>query len=87
MSAGGPIVDPRVDGTVIVPLAPFKLSARPWVVPAKSEIRMELTVPKKEAVIVIDGQFTRKINDEDKISITRAEKPRTVRENQKRWVL
>jgi len=30
MSAGGPIVDPRVDGTVIVPLAPFKLSARPW---------------------------------------------------------
>ncbi|GFO96558.1 ATP-NAD/AcoX kinase [groundwater metagenome] len=75
MSAGGPIVDPRVDGTVIVPLAPFKLSARPWVVPAKSEINMELIVPKKEAVIVIDGQFTRKINYEDKISITRAEKP------------
>jgi NAD+ kinase len=75
MSAGGPIVDPRVDGTVIVPLAPFKLSARPWVVPAKSEISMELTVPKKEAVIVIDGQFTKKINYEDKIRITQAEKP------------
>src|SRR3989304_2011222 len=75
MSAGGPIVDPRVNGTVIVPLAPFKLSARPWVVPAKSEIRIELTVPKKEAVIVIDGQFTRKINYEDRILITRAEKP------------
>jgi len=41
MSAGGPIVDPRVDGTVIVPLAPFKLSSRPWVVPAQSEIRVE----------------------------------------------
>lgn len=75
MSAGGPIVDPRVDGTVIVPLAPFKLSARPWVVPAKSEISMELTVPKKDAVLVIDGQFTRKINNEDRIYITRAEKP------------
>ncbi len=75
MSAGGPIVDPRVDGTVIVPLAPFKLSARPWVVPAKSEISMELTVPKKEAVIVIDGQFTRKISHEDKIHITQAKKP------------
>jgi len=75
MSAGGPIVDPRVDGTVIVPLAPFKLSARPWVVPAESEIRMELTIPKKEAVIVIDGQYTRKINVDDKISITKAEKP------------
>jgi|Deesub1362A_J573_1020465.scaffolds.fasta_scaffold00223_36 NAD+ kinase len=29
MSAGGPIVDPNVQGIVIVPLAPFKLSARP----------------------------------------------------------
>jgi NAD+ kinase len=75
MSAGGPIVDPRVDGMVIVPLAPFKLSARPWVVPAKSEIRMELTTPKKEAVIVIDGQYTKKINEDDKIFITKAEKP------------
>jgi NAD+ kinase len=75
MSAGGPILDPRVDGTVIVPLAPFKLSARPWVVPAKSETRLELTVPKKEAVLVIDGQYTRKINEEDVILITKAEKP------------
>ncbi len=75
MSAGGPIVDPGVDGTVIVPLAPFKLSARPWVVPAGSEIRVELTVPKKEAVVVIDGQYTRKIKEDDKIFITKADKP------------
>src|SRR3989304_369684 len=75
MSAGGPIVDPRVDGTVIVPLAHFKLSSRPWVVPAESEIRLELTVPKKEGVVVIDGQFTRKIKEDDKIFITKADKP------------
>lgn len=75
MSAGGPIVDPRVDGTVIVPLAPFKLSARPWVVPAKSKIRVEITVPKKEAVLVIDGQYTRKIKEDDTILITKADKP------------
>lgn len=75
MSAGGPIVDPRVDGTVIVPLAPFKLSSRPWVVPDKSEIKVELTVPKKEAVLVIDGQYTRKIKEDDTIFITKADKP------------
>ncbi|KCZ73527.1 putative sugar kinase [Candidatus Methanoperedens nitroreducens] len=75
MSAGGPIVDPRVDGTVIVPLAPFKLSARPWVVPAQNEIRVELVIPKKEAVIVIDGQYTRKISENDRILITKADKP------------
>ncbi len=75
MSAGGPIVDPRVDGTVIVPLAPFKLSSRPWVVPDRSEIRVELTVPKKEGVLVVDGQYTRKINVDDTILITKADKP------------
>jgi len=75
MSAGGPIVDPRVDGTVIVPLAPFKLSSRPWVVPAQSEIRVELTIPKKEAVLVIDGQYTRKIKEDDTILISKADKP------------
>lgn len=75
MSAGGPIIDPRVDGTVIVPLAPFKLSSRPWVVPARSDIRVELTVPKKEAVLVIDGQYTRKIKEDDTIIITKADKP------------
>lgn len=75
MSAGGPIVDPRVDAAVIVPLAPFKLSARPWVVPASSEIRVELTIPRKEAVIVVDGQFTRKIKEDDKILITKESKP------------
>ncbi|MBE0521174.1 MAG: NAD(+)/NADH kinase [Candidatus Methanoperedenaceae archaeon] len=75
MSAGGPIIDPRVDGIVIVPLAPFKLSARPWVVPASSEIRIELTLPKKEAVVVIDGQYTRNIREEDRVFITKADKP------------
>ncbi len=75
MSAGGPIVDPRVDATVIVPLAPFKLSSRPWVVPATSEIKVELTLPKKEAVIVIDGQYTRKIKEDDTILITKEKTP------------
>jgi NAD+ kinase len=38
-----------------VPLAPFKLSARPWVVPGSSKIRLTMTMPEKEAVIVLDG--------------------------------
>jgi NAD+ kinase len=75
MSAGGPIIDPRVDGIVIVPLAPYKLSSRPWVLPARSKIKVELTVPKKEAVLVIDGQYSRTIKEEDTIIITRADKP------------
>ncbi|MCQ6963130.1 NAD(+)/NADH kinase [Methanolobus chelungpuianus] len=75
MSAGGPIVDPRVDASLVVPLAPFKLSARPWVVPASSTIKVEMVIPEKEAVIVIDGQHTYGIKARDVVTLTRAKYP------------
>ena len=75
MSAGGPIVDPRVDAALIVPLAPFKLSARPWVVPSSSKISVEMTIPEKEAAIVIDGQHSYSIKATDKVTLTQAENP------------
>ncbi len=75
MSAGGPIVDPRVDAVVLVPLAPFKLSARPWVLPAESVIKVDLDLPEKEALVVIDGHNVATISKKDHITISRAETP------------
>jgi len=72
MSAGGPIVHPGVNAAIIVPIAPFKLSARPTVVDINSEINLELLVTKN-AELVIDGQFYRKIGKEHRISITKGE--------------
>jgi NAD+ kinase len=72
MSAGGPIVDPRVDACIIVPIAPFKLSARPTVVNASSKLSLQL-LEMKEAELVIDGQFYRPIGKEHRISITKGE--------------
>ncbi len=72
MSAGGPIVHPGVNAAIIVPIAPFKLSARPTVVDINSEINLELLVTK-DAELVIDGQFYRKIGKEHRISITKGE--------------
>ncbi len=61
MSVGGPLVHPAVRGTVLAPIAPFKLSARPWVVPAESEVRLTLmerdsAQGMQQARVVIDGQ-------------------------------
>ena len=75
MSAGGPIVDPRVDAAVVVPLAPFKLSSRPWAVPGHSRIKVELLLPDKEAVVVVDGQYSQVISSNDVIRIEKASKP------------
>jgi len=71
MSAGGPIVDPRVDACIIVPLAPFALSARPVVVPADSKVRLKLL--EKNAELVMDGQLYREIESGEEIEITKGE--------------
>lgn len=75
MSAGGPIVDPRVDGIIIVPLAPYKLSARPWVVPGRGVIRLELLREDKECMVVVDGQYTTNVTRKDVLTFTRCETP------------
>ncbi|MDM7935286.1 MAG: NAD(+)/NADH kinase [Methanothrix sp.] len=75
MSAGGPIVDPRVDAIVLVPMAPFKLSSRPWVIPGGSVIEVKLKLPEKDALVVVDGQSTTTISVEDTIVISKAKTP------------
>lgn len=67
MSAGGPIVDPRVEAFIIVPICPFKLGARPTVVPNESQIKVKLLREGKKAITVIDGQFEGEINYMDEI--------------------
>jgi len=75
MSAGGPIVDPRVDAAIVVPLAPFKLASRPWVVPANSTIKVELLLSGKEAEVVVDGQYSQNITSNHTIRIEKAANP------------
>ncbi len=75
MSAGGPIVSPRVNAIVVVPIAPFKLSSRPWVIPSDSEITIRLSSPKKEAVVAIDGQKSYRIKPEDIVKLKKSKYP------------
>lgn len=67
MSAGGPIVDPRVEAFLIVPICPFKLSARPLVVSNKSVITVKLLRKGKKAIAVIDGQYEEEINHMEEV--------------------
>ena len=67
MSAGGPIVDPRVGAFIIVPICPFKLGARPTVVPDDSVIKVKFLREGKTAVAVIDGQLEEEINYMDEM--------------------
>ena len=73
MSAGGPIVDPRVGAFIIVPICPFKLGARPTVVPNDSVIKVKFLREGKKAVAVIDGQSEEEINYMDEIIFNKAD--------------
>jgi len=74
MSVGAPIVDPKVEALVIAPMAPFKLSARPFVVPATSNITVRL-VRKKPCVLVVDGQDEMPLDGGEEIEFTKSERP------------
>lgn len=61
MSVGGPLVHPLVHGTVLAPIAPFRLSARPWVVPSDAVVELQLmdrdsAQGEQQARVVVDGQ-------------------------------
>jgi NAD+ kinase len=74
MSAGGPIVDPRIEGFLLVPLAPYMLSSRPWLVSTDRslEVRLENTKPAK---LVIDGQKTWDLDERASLAVSRSPDP------------
>lgn len=65
MSAGGPIVDPNVDAFVIVPISPYELATKPYVVPVEKEIIVNLIEEDKSCLMVIDGQKQFSVDEED----------------------
>lgn len=74
MSAGGPIVDPKVGGFIIIPICPYKLGVRPFVVSDNSEITVKLLKKGKSAVFVMDGQINEEAKYEEEIKFKKAEK-------------
>jgi NAD+ kinase len=74
LSAGGPILDPSVNTMIIAPLAPFKLSARPWVIPLEKKVRIKLLAKSRGSKIVIDGEHPQIVTPKSDIVITGSEK-------------
>ncbi len=76
LSAGGPIVHPKVDGIVITPICPVLLSMRSIIIPDRRMIHIKIETERKEQQtkigLTIDGQQTYDLDFEDEIEITRA---------------
>ena len=74
MSAGGPIVDPRIQGFLLVPLAPYMLSSRPHLISSDRHLEIKLD-SSKPANLVIDGQKTMWMGSSMTIEVRRSEHP------------
>ena len=74
MSAGGPIVDPKVGGFIINPICPYKLGVRPFVVSDNSEITVKLLKKGKSAIFVMDGQINEEADYEEEIKFKKSDK-------------
>lgn len=76
LSAGGPVIHPRIDGIVLTPLCPVKLGVRPIIIPNDRQfiIRLETQwrAEKKPIVLTIDGQITTNLKRGDVIRIRKS---------------
>ncbi|MFQ6013711.1 MAG: NAD(+)/NADH kinase [Thermoplasmata archaeon] len=73
LSAGGPVVDPRVQAFVVTALAPFRQTLRPTVVPAEAHIEVQLAGPGS-SVLVLDGQQEEELGARARVDFTVAER-------------
>lgn len=75
ISAGGPVVDPRMQLYVATPICAHMLSVRSAVLPAEKEIviKLDKTYPDCDAIVTADGDVQGYIKDADEIVITRSE--------------
>ena len=69
LSAGGPIVSPKMDAIVITPICPHSLSFRPIVINADSDIEVLGIHLNEGTTMSIDGQISMKFSIGDKIKI------------------
>ncbi|MBN2865774.1 MAG: NAD(+) kinase [Thiotrichales bacterium] len=72
LSAGGPILDPKLDAISLVSINPHTMSTRPYVVNGDSEIELRAhEYCEKTAQIICDGQITHNISPDHRTIVKR----------------
>lgn len=87
LSAGGPIVSPQVDCTVITPVCAHSLQHRPEVVPGGAKIVLELGADEEmTASLQVDGQNCAQLQSGSRIEISKSKyRVRLIRLNEPRF--
>ncbi len=76
LSAGGPIVDPKVEALLVTAICPHTLHTRPLVVREDSQLHITVEPshqPREELALTVDGQETARLQGADEIQVCRAD--------------
>lgn len=73
LSAGGPIVHPRIPVTIITPICPHTLTNRPLVVSSDMKVEIKVTTQEPDTYLTLDGQIGVRLNTGDIIEVKRTE--------------
>lgn len=69
LSAGGPILDSKLDAFVVTPICPHTLTNRPLVVPSDRPLKLSLSDVKGKGVFTADGQEWRYVGEKDELEV------------------
>ena len=72
LSVGGPILWPTMQGFLTAPISPHTLAQRPMVFRADDNLQVTVVSVAGEAMLTVDGQWTRKLSAGAKIDVRRA---------------
>lgn len=75
LSAGGPILDPRMAAIVIAPICPHSMSYRPLVVPGSVAVEVVLRSEGEAVYLTLDGQIGFPLAVDDSVRIDRHPHP------------
>jgi NAD+ kinase len=74
LSAGGCVLDPRLNALEIIPISPFRINSRPIIIPDISVISLRIAHKTRGANLVLDGYFRTSIKSKDELLFTRSKK-------------
>ena len=74
LSAGGPILDPRLEALIATPICPHTLAVRPLVLPPDAEITVEVGEASEDTLLTLDGQVGAALKAGDRIKARRSER-------------
>lgn len=75
LSAGGPVVSPRAECLIVVPVSPHMIFARPFVLAPEARVRMEVTQEGADASMSVDGSLGAAAPRGTVLSVGRHERP------------